>query len=718
MGYSIDGNETNQPAPDSVGSDEVIDESLTGDDIQDGSLTEDDFAPGTVPTTAADIDNVPAGNIAATDVQAAINELDAEKSAVGHTHVEADITDLQDYALDTDLQNHITDAEDAHDASAISTVDAGGYYVDDDVESNLQEVGADVDAAQADATQGIADAAAAQADATQALSDAATAQTTADDHIADATDAHAASAITNTPAGDIAATTVQGAIDELDSEKASTVHTHVEADITDLQAYALDADLTAHINDAVDAHDASAISNVPAGNIAATDIQSAINELDTEKAASVHTHVAADVTDFASASQLLINATPLNDLTAPDGTLNFNFQDVDDMGSLDIHDNGLNSFVIYENDDSLGASRRIAMSGATGSIIFGPTSVFMTQIRSGNVMKFQYSGGATQAAVESGQFGALEKLFVGIDNVGDVTPKFDVDASGTNAIMSFGSGSAAPDWNMTRTGAGVVALGATHKLQQNAAPTVGDDLVNKTYADTKLALSGGTMTGNLLMNERYVEGNQSAANVATFRQKVTGDAELRSFIYADGTIHWGDGTNPVDVTLGRVAADTIALGSGDKIQQSTAPSVGNDLTNKTYVDASHATFTAFESAESEAVSTTTSSTFQNKVTLTTATLVNGAKYKVQAFASYGCDKSGTPIEIQLDVTGTAISKTRAKLLSPGHNNAANRLNCYSETFILTASAAATAQIDLDFREPAGADTAHIEDAIVTIERIG
>jgi hypothetical protein len=41
------------------------------------------------------------------------------------------------------------------------------------------------------------------------------------DHIADPTDAHAASAITNTPAGFIAATTVQGAIDELDSEKLS-----------------------------------------------------------------------------------------------------------------------------------------------------------------------------------------------------------------------------------------------------------------------------------------------------------------------------------------------------------------------------------------------------------------------------------------------------------------------------------------------------------------
>lgn len=42
-------------------------------------------------------------------------------------------------------------------------------------------------------------------------------------HISDATDAHAGTAITNTPAGNISATTVQAAINELDSEKASIV---------------------------------------------------------------------------------------------------------------------------------------------------------------------------------------------------------------------------------------------------------------------------------------------------------------------------------------------------------------------------------------------------------------------------------------------------------------------------------------------------------------
>jgi hypothetical protein len=43
-----------------------------------------------------------------------------------------------------------------------------------------------------------------------------------------------------------------------------------------------------HIADPTDAHDASAISSVPSGNLAATNVQAALNELDTEKEKSIH----------------------------------------------------------------------------------------------------------------------------------------------------------------------------------------------------------------------------------------------------------------------------------------------------------------------------------------------------------------------------------------------------------------------------------------------
>jgi hypothetical protein len=83
------------------------------------------------------------------------------------------------------------------------------------------------------------------------------------DHISDAVGAHAASAISNTPAGTIAATDLQAAVNELDG------------------------DIQAHINDTVGAHGAGAISNTPSGNLVATDVQGALNEIQTELDAAV-----------------------------------------------------------------------------------------------------------------------------------------------------------------------------------------------------------------------------------------------------------------------------------------------------------------------------------------------------------------------------------------------------------------------------------------------
>lgn len=88
-----------------------------------------------------------------------------------------------------------------------------------------------------------------------------------DAHIDDTTAAHAASAIANTPAGNVAATTVQAAIDELQ---------------TDIDTRATTAALDAHINDSADAHAGSAITNTPSGNLAATTVQGALNELQTD----------------------------------------------------------------------------------------------------------------------------------------------------------------------------------------------------------------------------------------------------------------------------------------------------------------------------------------------------------------------------------------------------------------------------------------------------
>lgn len=92
-----------------------------------------------------------------------------------------------------------------------------------------------------------------------------------------------ASEITNTPAGSIAATDVQAAINELDGDvqAAQGDATQALSDAADALAAAQAAqqDIDDHIADTSGAHAASAISVVPAGNLASTDVQSALEEL-------------------------------------------------------------------------------------------------------------------------------------------------------------------------------------------------------------------------------------------------------------------------------------------------------------------------------------------------------------------------------------------------------------------------------------------------------
>jgi hypothetical protein len=211
-------------------------------------------------TTAAHaataISNAPAGNIAATTVQAAIDELDSEKASAAS------------------VSDHLADTSAAHAASAISNTPAGSIAATD-VQAAITELDSDITAHTGDATAahaataisfapaGTIAATDAQAAIEEVASEAATALTA---HTGDATDAHAGTAITNTPAGSIAATTVQAAINELDG------------------------DITAHVSDSSAAHAASAISFSATGSIAATDVQAAVAEVASEAATALTTH--------------------------------------------------------------------------------------------------------------------------------------------------------------------------------------------------------------------------------------------------------------------------------------------------------------------------------------------------------------------------------------------------------------------------------------------
>lgn len=96
-----------------------------------------------------------------------------------------------------------------------------------------------------------------------------------DNHIVDAIDAHTASAITNIPDGNLAATNVQAALDELQ---------------TDIDTRATSTQLSLHVNAFTEAHDAFAISFLAGGTIDSTDVQNAIEEVATDAASDLSTH--------------------------------------------------------------------------------------------------------------------------------------------------------------------------------------------------------------------------------------------------------------------------------------------------------------------------------------------------------------------------------------------------------------------------------------------
>jgi hypothetical protein len=99
-------------------------------------------------------------------------------------------------------------------------------------------------------------------------------QAKVDLHTADAIDAHAASAISIVDAaGDFTATDVEGALAELQAD--------AETD---------DAALATHIADGTAAHAASAIGFTPAGTIANSDVQAAVEEVATDAASALSTH--------------------------------------------------------------------------------------------------------------------------------------------------------------------------------------------------------------------------------------------------------------------------------------------------------------------------------------------------------------------------------------------------------------------------------------------
>jgi hypothetical protein len=183
----------------------------------------------------------------------------AASGNLGSTELNAALAELQgDIDLaHTEIEDHVTEATGAHEATAIAVTPVGNLSADN-AQDALEELQGDVDTIDGNVSDVASDLATHIADDTnphsvtktqvglgnvdntsdvnkpvstlqQAAIDAV--QDSIDDHIADPTAAHTGTAISNTPSGNLAATTVQGALNELQ---------------TDVDTRATSSDLSAH----------------------------------------------------------------------------------------------------------------------------------------------------------------------------------------------------------------------------------------------------------------------------------------------------------------------------------------------------------------------------------------------------------------------------------------------------------------------------------------
>lgn len=94
---------------------------------------------GTYPNPGFAVDMATQAELDA-NAAASVNDGDPAGGVLGGTYPNPSFA--VDMATQAELDAHISDATDAHDASAISIVDTGGYYAGSDVEAALQEIGA------------------------------------------------------------------------------------------------------------------------------------------------------------------------------------------------------------------------------------------------------------------------------------------------------------------------------------------------------------------------------------------------------------------------------------------------------------------------------------------------------------------------------------------------------------------------------------------------
>lgn len=331
-------------------------------------------------------------------------------------------------------------------------------------------------------------------------------------------------------------------------------HVLVTAAAEDLASFA--TDLTAHLNDTSDAHDASAISFSATGGIASTDVQAAIAELDSEKlstsaAASTYQPLDADLTTLAAnittfGHSLVDDA----DNTAARTTLGLGTAAVQNTGTSGANIPFLNGTNTWSGNQTLTKASPVLQVNATS----GDANGYISAV-SGSAATFRWGFWNGSAYVDRWLFGK------------DVTAESGTNAGSNFAIYRYDDAGAFLATLMTASRAdgsvnwrgGLYSNGVTGGSQGNGTLNFGTLYEGGTSLAAKY---GALASANVFTAAQTVSVDSAATNtvttVATLRSTSTGTPAAGIGVALDFAAETAAGNNEIGARIGAVTTDVTS----------------------------------------------------------------------------------------------------------------------------------------------------------------
>jgi hypothetical protein len=390
----------------------------------------------------------------------------------------------------------------------------------------------------------------------------------------------------------------------------------------DYSTSSLNTAISNHLSDATDAHDASAISSVPAGNLAATDVQSALNELDSEKVAKSGDTMSGNLAmggnkvtglgaptasgDAATKSYVDSVAEGLKPKTAARAATTANITIATDLNSGDVIDGVTlaDGDRVLVKDQSTASQNGIYIVGATPARAtdFDSTSPIdeingaMIAVEEGtaNAGKVFVQAGALVATVGTDPINFIyfnsSASLVGGDGITVSGSNISVDHDGEglqftatqlaleldgSSLSKSSSGIKVAAGGITNTEVNASAAIAYSKLNLSASIVNADVAPGAAIAYSKLALSNSIALGDLASNS--VDENKLTASVAGAGLTGGAGSALAVGANADGSITVN--ANDIQVAFSPKIKNTFV--AGESFSANTSYAVRMALTGET-----------------------------------------------------------------------------------------------------------------------------------------